>query len=118
MNKQFDSVQYLPNGITGAYTYNPNGDINTLQYKAGSTNVLNLNYPSYDNAHNLLTQIKNGVTHSFSYDNVNQLLGVNVSGTNTESFSYDPVGNRLSSIDNSPGLTTQTMSLWAMELRA
>ena len=48
--------------------------------------MLNLNYPSYDNAHNILTQRKNGVTHSFSYDNVNQLLGVNVGGTNTESF--------------------------------
>ncbi len=95
--------KYLPNGITGAYAYNPNGDVNTIGYTiSGSTNVLNLNYPSYDNAHNILTQVKNGVTKTFSYDNVNQLVGVNVSGTNTESFTYDYVGNRLSSIDNSP----------------
>jgi YD repeat-containing protein len=46
--------------------------------------------------------VKNGVTKAFNYDSVTQLLGVNVSGTNTESFTYDPVGNRLSSIDNSP----------------
>ena len=92
--------KYLPNGITGAYGYNPNGDINTLQYKAGSTNVLNLNYPSYDNVHNILTQGKNGVTKTFSYDNLNQLTGVNVGGVQTEQFTYDPVGNRLTSIDN------------------
>jgi YD repeat-containing protein len=70
--------------------------------KFGSAIVLNLNYSSYDNAHNILTQVKNGVTKAFSYDNVNQLLGVNVSGIQKEQFSYDPVGNRLSSIDNSP----------------
>ena len=40
------------------------------------------------------------VTKTFSYDNINQLMGVNVGGVQTEQFSYDYVGNRLSSIDN------------------
>ncbi len=67
--------KYLPNGITGAYTYYQNGDVNTIGYTiSGSTNVLNLNYPSYDNAHNILTQVKNGVTKTFNYDNINQLF--------------------------------------------
>ena len=92
--------KYLPNGITGAYSYNPNGDINAIAYTSGANNVLNLNYSSYDNAHNILTQGKNGVTRTFSYDNVNQLTGVNVGGVQTEQFTYDPVGNRLTSIDN------------------
>jgi hypothetical protein len=74
--------KYLPDGITGAYTYYANGDINTLQYKAGSTNVLNLNYSSYDNAHNIPIQVKNGVTKAFNYDSVNQLLGVNINNIN------------------------------------
>ncbi len=56
--------------------------------------------PSYDNAHNILTQGINGVTKTFSYDNLNQLTGVNVGGVQTEQFTYDPVGNRLTSIDN------------------
>ncbi len=59
--------KYLPNGITGAYSYNPNGDINAIQYKAGSTKVLNLNDSSYDNAHNILTQVKNGCKSSETY---------------------------------------------------
>jgi hypothetical protein len=33
--------KYLPNGITGAYSYNPNGDISTIAYTSVSTNVLN-----------------------------------------------------------------------------
>ena len=78
--------KYLPNGITGTYSYNPDGDINSIVYISVTTNILNLSYPSYDNAHNILTEVENGVTKTFSYDNLNQLLRVNVSGANTESF--------------------------------
>ncbi len=68
---------------------------------------MNLSYPSYDNANNILTQVENGVTKTFNYDNINQLLGVNVGGVQTEQFTYDPVGNRLTSIDN-PSWTYNT----------
>ena len=78
--------KYLPNGITGTYSYNPDGDINSIVYISGTTNILNLSYPSYDNANNIPTQGINGVTKTFNYDTMNQLTGVNVSGTNTETL--------------------------------
>ena len=63
--------KYLPNGITWAYSYNPNGDINDITYTSGANSILNLSYPSYDNAHNILTQGINGVTKTFNYDTMN-----------------------------------------------
>jgi YD repeat-containing protein len=39
----------------------------------------------------------NGVTSSYSYDPLYELTQVTQSGSTTESYSYDAVGNRLSS---------------------
>ncbi|MBX3415528.1 MAG: hypothetical protein KF708_22785 [Pirellulales bacterium] len=50
-------------------------------------------------------------TYAYSYDQTGQLLGVNHSGANDESYGYDATGNRTSS--SAPGLATayQTDSL-------
>jgi YD repeat-containing protein len=39
---------------------------------------------------------------SYAYDNIYELTGVNQGSTTTESYTYDAVGNRLSSLGVSP----------------
>jgi RHS repeat-associated protein len=43
-----------------------------------------------------------GVTTSYSYDAIYELLQAQQGGTTTETYTYDPVGNRLSSLGLSP----------------
>ncbi len=43
-----------------------------------------------------------GVTSNYAYDPIYQLTGVTQNSASTESYSYDPVGNRLSSLGVSP----------------
>jgi RHS repeat-associated protein len=43
-----------------------------------------------------------GVTSNYGYDQIYELLSATQGGTTTESYSYDPVGNRLSSLGLSP----------------
>ena len=43
-----------------------------------------------------------GVTTNYGYDNIYELLTATQSSTTTESYTYDPVGNRLSSLGVSP----------------
>jgi len=43
-----------------------------------------------------------GVTSNYTYDAIYQLTQVTQSGNTTESYSYDPVGNRVSSLGVSP----------------
>ncbi|MGC1911992.1 MAG: RHS repeat domain-containing protein, partial [Candidatus Acidiferrales bacterium] len=49
-----------------------------------------------------VNDLSGGATSNYTYDNIYELLSV-VQGTNTtESYTYDPVGNRLSSLGMSP----------------
>ncbi len=60
---------------------------------------------TYDNAGNRLTRTdkRTNVTLSYtSYDNIYQLQTVKQGTTTVESYTYDPVGNRLSSLGVSP----------------
>ncbi len=53
-----------------------------------------------DNAGNRTakTDQRTAVATSFGYDNIYQLLSATQGATTTESYTYDPVGNRLSSL--------------------
>ncbi len=44
------------------------------------------------------TNYLNGVTSNYGYDPLYELTQVTQGGSTTESYSYDPVGNRLSSL--------------------
>jgi YD repeat-containing protein len=48
------------------------------------------------------TDYQVGVTSNFAYDAIYELTGVTQETNTTESYSYDPVGNRLSSLGVSP----------------
>src|ERR1700742_462356 len=48
------------------------------------------------------TDQASGITSNYGYDSIYQLTGVTQGTSTSESYSYDPVGNRLSSLNVSP----------------
>ena len=69
-----------------------------MLHQAGSTTLDGASY-GYDYAGNRTskTNYLNGATSNYGYDAIYELLQVTQGGSTTESYSYDAVGNRLSS---------------------
>jgi RHS repeat-associated protein len=85
-----------PNGINTNYGYDSVSNLLSIQHQQGVNTLDGASY-TYDSAGNRKSKsnLLNGATSNFSYDNVYQLTGV--TGPNPESYTYDPVGNRLTS---------------------
>ncbi len=85
-----------PNGITSSYAYDPVSHLQSILHKLGVNAVDGATY-SYDFAGNRTskTNALNSTASNFAYDNIYQLTGV--SGAVSESYTFDPVGNRLTS---------------------
>src|SRR5581483_7466955 len=92
-----------PNGINTNYSYDNFSRLLSVLHQAGSTTVDGASY-TYDPAGNRTTKTNylNGMTENYGYDNIYQLLQVTQGATTTESYTYDRVGNRLSSLGMSP----------------
>jgi RHS repeat-associated protein len=91
-----------PNSVNSSYTYdNLSHPLSVTHAKGGVT----LDGASYglDNAGNRTSKndLYAGVTTNYSYDNIYELLGATQGSTTTESYTYDPVGNRLSNLSGS-----------------
>lgn len=91
-----------PNGVTTNYQYDTISDLLSALHqtsgKSGTTTLDGATY-QYDVAGNRTSKTDNrtNVTSSFSYDPTYQLTQV-TQGSTTETYSYDLVGNRLSSL--------------------
>jgi RHS repeat-associated protein len=87
-----------PNGINTNYSYDSVSHLLSVLHQAGSTTLDGASY-SYDYAGNRTskTNYLDGTTWNYGYDAIYELLQVTHGGSTTESFSYDAVGNRLSS---------------------
>jgi RHS repeat-associated protein len=87
-----------PNGISTNYHYDPVSHLLSVLHQTGSTTLDGASY-SYDYAGNRTskTNYLNGITSNYGYDAIYELLQVTKGGSTTESYSYDAVGNRLSS---------------------
>jgi YD repeat-containing protein len=72
-------------------------------HKAGTVTLDGAGY-TYDNTGNRTakTNYLNNITEQYTYDSLYQLTQVTQEITTTESYSYDAVGNRLSSLGMSP----------------
>jgi RHS repeat-associated protein len=87
-----------PNGITTNYNYDSLSHLLSVLHQAG-TNILDGASYTYDTAGNRTSKgnYLNGVTSNYTYDPLYQLTQVTQGGSTTETYSYDFVGNRLSS---------------------
>jgi YD repeat-containing protein len=91
-----------PNNVNTTYSYDNLSRLLSVTHAAGGTTLDGVSY-TMDNAGNRLTRtpLPGGATGTFGYDNIYELLSVNQGGSPTESYAYDPVGNRLSNLAGS-----------------
>jgi len=88
-----------PNGVNTSYAYDSVSHLLSVLHQAGATTLDGAGY-TYDAAGNRTskTNYLNGVTSNYGFDPLYELTQVTQGGSTTESYSYDPVGNRLSSV--------------------
>jgi RHS repeat-associated protein len=88
-----------PNGVNTNYNYDSVSHLLSVLHQAGSTTLDGASY-GYDFSGNRTnkTNYLNGVTSNYAYDAIYELQQVTQGGGTTESYSYDAVGNRLSSL--------------------
>ena len=88
-----------PNGVNTTYGYDSLSRLLNVLHKAGTATLDGAGY-TYDNAGNRTakTNYLNNITEQYTYDPTYQLTQVTQGTTTTESYSYDAVGNRLSSL--------------------
>ncbi len=87
-----------PNGVNTNYNYDSVSHLLSVLHQAGSTTLDGAGY-TYDYAGNRTskTNYLNGITSNYGYDAIYELQQVTQGGGTTESYTYDAVGNRLSS---------------------
>jgi RHS repeat-associated protein len=92
-----------PNGVSTTYNFDSLSRLASVLHKAGTTTLNGAGY-GYDNAGNRTskTNYLNNITENYTYGPLYQLTQVTQGLTTTESYAYDPVGNRLSSLGMSP----------------
>jgi len=101
-----------PNGLNTTYGYDPASNLLSVLHKLGSTTLDGATY-TYDPANNRKTRTdkRTNVTLTYAYDNLYQLLSAKQGTTTKETYAYDPVGNRLSSLGVSPYVSNTSNEL-------
>jgi RHS repeat-associated protein len=92
-----------PNGVNTNYNYDSVSHLLSVLHQAGSTTLDGAGY-GYDFAGNRTskTNYLNGITSNYGYDAIYELQQVTQANVTTESYSYDAVGNRLTSLGVNP----------------
>src|SRR5258707_3445071 len=88
-----------PNAVNTGYSYDSVSRLLSVLHQTGTTTLDGATY-TYENAGNRITKGNslNSVTEQYTYDPLYQLTQVTQGATTTENYSYDAVGNRLSSL--------------------
>jgi RHS repeat-associated protein len=88
-----------PNGVTTNYAYDNLSRLLSVLHQLSGSTIDGATY-TLDNAGNRTakTDQRTAVTTSFGYDSIYQLLSATQGATTTESYTYDPVGNRTASL--------------------
>src|SRR2546425_1191939 len=92
-----------PNGVNSNYTYDSLSRLVSVLHQAGVSTIDGAAY-TVDAAGNRTSKTDRlaGVTSNYAYDAIYELTNVTQGTNTTESYTYDPVGNRLSSLGVSP----------------
>jgi len=108
------SERILPDNTTTKYEFNPLGALSGLTHSNNSGLLDRFTY-SYDPVGNI-TQIEkyrtgidsdNGV-FKYTYDPLNRLTEAIKGDGSSKQYMYDPLGNRVASMQNQHGITTET----------
>ena len=96
--RRITSVTY-PNGIVKGLTYDNASRVTQIKYSKDSDVLIQLDY-EFDSSGNITkrTETRKGlapVEYSYYYDELNQLILVDINGRNVTRYEYDPAGNRL-----------------------
>jgi len=88
-----------PNTVNTSYGYDNLSRLLSVTHAKGGATLDGATY-TVDNAGNRTAKsdLYAGVTTSYGYDNIYELLSARQGGTTTESYTYDPVGNRLTAL--------------------
>jgi RHS repeat-associated protein len=112
-----------PNGVNTNYSYDNLSRLLSVLHQVGGATIDGASYV-VDAAGNRTSKTDRytGVTSSYGYDAIYQLLQVQQGGSTTESYTYDAVGNRLSSLgvsvyqyNSSNELTSTPNALYAYD---
>src|SRR5690348_8334070 len=97
-----------PNGVTTNYTYDNLSRLLSVLHQLSRSTIDGATY-TVDNAGNRTakTDDYSSVTSDYTYDALYELTQVTQGGTTTESYSYDPAGNRTASL-GIPSYTTNS----------
>jgi YD repeat-containing protein len=86
--------KWFPNGVNTQYSYNADNTLAQLINRHGSGMIISQHDYTYDQVGNRKShnELIGGVTtpYTYGYDNLNRLTSVNGS----ETYAYDPLGNR------------------------
>jgi RHS repeat-associated protein len=92
-----------PNGVTTNYTYNNLSQLLSVLHQVGTNTIDGATYTVDPSGNRTAkTDMYAGVTSNYTYDPLYELTQVTQATNTTESYSYDSVGNRLSSLGVSP----------------
>jgi len=92
-----------PNSVSTLYAYDSLSHLTSVLHQLSGSTIDGAAY-TLDNAGNRTAKTDElaGVTSNYSYDAIYELTGVTQGSNTTESYTFDPVGNRLSSLGVSP----------------
>jgi RHS repeat-associated protein len=92
-----------PNNVTTKYTYDNLSHLLSVLHQLSGSTIDGSTY-TVDAAGNRTSNANSlaGVTSNYAYDPIYELTGVTQGSNTTESYTYDPVGNRLSSLGVAP----------------
>jgi RHS repeat-associated protein len=103
-----------PNNVTTNYTYDNLSRLTSVLHQLSGSTIDGASY-TLDSAGNRTAKVDQlaAVTSNYTYDAIYQLMQVTQANNTTESYSYDPVGNRTASLGVSSYTTNASNELTA-----